>query len=82
VAGYVGDHFSIYWRGAGTDFSEERRVHINYVPGLHWQLLPFPMWRHPLWKGTIERIRLDVFNAQHQGNIEGTGHMRWVRLIA
>jgi hypothetical protein len=80
AAGCVGDHFSIYWRGADMDFSEERRIHVNYVPGLHWQLLQFPMWRHPLWKGTIEQIRLDVFN-KHQGSIEGCGQVRWVRLI-
>jgi hypothetical protein len=80
AAGCAGDHFSIYWRSADTDFSEERRVHVKYVPGLHWQLLRFPMWRHPLWKGRIEQIRLDVFNA-HQGRVEGRGHVRWVRLI-
>ncbi len=80
AAGCVGDHFSIYWRSPGTDFSEERCIHMNYVPGLHWHLLLFPMCRHPLWKGRIEQIRLDVFNAR-QGSVEGRGHIRWVRLI-
>jgi Sulfotransferase family len=80
ATGCVGDHFSIYWRSTDTDFSEERRIHVNYVPGLHWQLLRFSVWRHPLWKGTIEQIRLDVFNA-HQSSVEGRGHVRWVRLI-
>lgn len=80
VAGCVGDHCSIYWRNPGADFSEERRIHLKYYPGPHWRVLRFKVNEHPLWHGTIEQIRIDIFNGQTKG-IHGTGYIRWVRLI-
>ena len=35
AAGDVGNHCSIYWRNADSDFSEERSTHVNFVPRTH-----------------------------------------------
>jgi hypothetical protein len=80
VAGVVGDHFSIYWRGADNDFSEQCAIHLKYAPGPHWEVVRFRMRQHPLWHGTIQQVRLDLFNGQ-TARTEGSGYVRWVRLI-
>jgi hypothetical protein len=80
AAGCVGDHFSVYWRDPDVDFSEDRTIHVKYLPSEHWRVVRFRMWQHPLWRGTIQQIRLDLFNAQVEDN-QGSGYVRWVRLV-
>ncbi len=80
AAGDVGDHCSIYWRNADSNFSEERSIHVNFVPGSHWRILRFRTCRHPLWTGKIQQLRLDLFNGTSPG-IQGAGQVRWIRLI-
>jgi Sulfotransferase family len=80
ATGDVGDHCSIYWRNTDSDFSEERSLHVNFVPGSHWRILRFCTCQHPLWTGKIHQLRLDLFNGTSPA-IGGTGHVRWIRLI-
>jgi hypothetical protein len=80
AAGDVGDHCSIYWRKAYSDFSEERSIHVNFVPASHWRILRFRTCQHPLWTGKIHQLRLDLFNGTFPP-IHGAGHVRWIRLI-
>lgn len=76
VQGDTGDHCSIYWRGEA--FSEERSVHVKFRPGRHWQILRFPVGKHPLWRDVIEQLRIDLFN----GNVVATGgRVRWIRHV-
>jgi hypothetical protein len=62
VQGDTGDHCSIYWRGIREAFSEERSVHAPSRPGRHWQILRFPIGKHPQWRDVIEQLRIDLFN--------------------
>jgi Sulfotransferase family len=80
VAGDVGDHFSVYWRDADSRFSEDRGIHVHYFPGLHWRVVRLRVSEHPLWKGTIHQIRIDLFNGRLP-EVRGIGLVRWVRLI-
>ena len=77
VQGDTGDHCSIYWRGDA--FSEDRAVHVTFRPGRHWQILRFPVGKHPLWRDVVEQIRIDLFN----GNIAPAagGRLRWIRYV-
>jgi hypothetical protein len=75
----TGDHCSVYWRGPGQPFAEERSVHVACRPGLHWRVLRFPVARHALWRGTIARLRFDLFNGDTTSGVGG--HVRWVRLV-
>jgi hypothetical protein len=76
----VGDHCSIYWRAPTTDFSEERRIHVQYQPSPHWRVIRFRVGQHPNWQGTIQQIRIDLFNEQ-AAHTHGVGYVRWVRLV-
>jgi hypothetical protein len=80
AAGDVGDHCSIYWRNADSNFSEERSIHVNFVPASHWRILRFRTSQHPLWTGKIQQLRLDLFNGASPA-IHGVGHIRWIRLV-
>ncbi len=80
AAGNVGDHCSLYWRDADSDFSESRSIHVNFVPAPHWRVLRFRASQHHLWTGRIEQLRVDLFNGDST-DIRGIGHVRWVRLI-
>ena len=79
VQGDTGDHCSIYWRGNREAFSEERSVHVPFRPGRHWQILRFPIGKHPLWRDVIEQLRIDLFN----GNVAPAagGRLRWIRYV-
>lgn len=79
VQGDTGDHCSIHWRGIREAFSEECSVHVPFRPGRHWQILRFPMGKHPLWRDVIEQLRIDLFN----GNVApaGGGRLRWIRYV-
>lgn len=81
AAGCVGDHFSLFWRDADSGFSEERSIHVKYVPGSHWRIVRFRTAKHPLWKGVIQQIRIDLFNG-HTSETPGVGYFRWVRLVS
>jgi len=80
AAGNVGDHCSLYWRDAGSDFSEARSIHVDFVPAPHWRVLRFRTSQHHLWTGRIEQLRVDLFNG-NSIDVRGIGHVRWVRLI-
>jgi hypothetical protein len=80
VAGNVGDHCSLYWRDADSDFSEGRSIHVNFVPAPHWRILRFRTCEHPLWAGRIQQLRVDLFNGG-SSEVCGIGHVRWLRLI-
>ena len=80
AAGNVGDHCSLYWRDADSNFSESRSIHVNFVPGVHWRILRFRTSQHPLWAGRIQQLRIDLFNGDSP-QTRGAGHVRWVRLI-
>lgn len=77
VQGDTGDHCSIYWRGEA--FSEERSVHVKFRPGRHWQILRFPVGKHPRWRDVIDQLRIDLFN----GNVAHAagGRLRWIRYV-
>ena len=78
VQGDTGDHCSIYWRGSREAFSEERSMHVPFRPGRHWQILRFPIGKHPLWRDVIEQLRVDLFN----GNVAPAGgRLRWIRHV-
>jgi hypothetical protein len=76
----VGDHCSLYWRAADSDFSEECSIHVGFVPGCHWRILRFRTCQHPLWKGKIQQLRVDLFNSTSP-EVRGTGQVRWARFI-
>ncbi len=80
AAGNAGDHCSLYWRDDGSDFSEGRSIHVNFVPGPHWRIVRFRTCEHPLWVGGIQQLRVDLFNGG-SSEVCGIGHVRWVRLI-
>jgi hypothetical protein len=80
AAGNVGDHCSLYWRDAGSGFSEERSIHVNFVPGPHWRILRFRTCEHRLWAGRIQQLRVDLFNGG-PSEVCGIGQLRWLRLI-
>jgi hypothetical protein len=79
VSGGTGDCFSIYWRPPGEHYAELRSLHVPYLPGTHRQIVRIPVRPHQLWAGTIEQIRIDVFNGKHVANRPGTVH--WVQLV-
>jgi hypothetical protein len=79
LAGAAGDHCSLYWHGKRGGFSEGRCLHLPCHRGRHWRVLRFPVGRHPRWRGTVVRLRLDAFNGP--GAPEGPLYVRWVRLI-
>jgi hypothetical protein len=81
AAGNIGDHFSLYWRNATAPFSEERVLHVPYTPGSHWRVVRFPTGSHPLWRGDVHELRLDLFNSSDPSR-RGTGRIRWMRLIS
>jgi len=78
--GMIGDVCSLFWRARDEGFSEDRSIHLQFFPGMHWQVIRFRAAAHALWKGAIAELRLDVFNVHHRGRI-GSGRIRWVRLI-
>lgn len=73
-----GDRFSVYWHGPRESFHESRCVHADYRPGPHWEIVRVRLAGHPLWKGRIDGLRLDLFNGE--GTV-GTGTIRWVRVV-
>lgn len=77
--GGTGDRFSIYWCGPGQGFAEARSEHVSFRPGLHRQIVRVPVHRHSLWRGTIEQLRVDVFNGAVTPS--ESGFVRWIRLI-
>jgi hypothetical protein len=83
LRGAVGDVCSVYWRTESEDFAEARSVHTSYIGGLHWQVLRISVGNHPLWKGTIAQLRLDLFNWKAGSpNRPETGFIRWLRLVS
>jgi hypothetical protein len=88
----IGEVCSVYWRTRDNQFSEERVVYTRLTPSAHWEVLSFPMHKHPGWKGRIHELRLDLFNFVSRGLIrrwrspyppcKGTGRIRWVKLVA
>lgn len=81
VQSAAGDHCSIYWRGDDEGFSAERSMHVPCDPAPHWRVLRFPLSGHALWRGRIAQLRLDAFNSNHIGETNGTGSIRWLRLV-
>lgn len=84
LKGAVGDACSVYWRGDGEEFSEDRCLRLPYRGAQHWQILRFRVAHHPLWTGTIAGLRLDPFNGP--APLLGTesarsGFIRWLRLV-
>lgn len=75
----TGDHNSIYWRGRGEPFTEEKKIHVPFRGGPHWQIVRIPVAQHSDWNGTIEQLRVDVCN----GSIEPQSQVqvRWMKLI-
>jgi hypothetical protein len=80
LCGQAGDHCSLYWSPEGGDFSEERCLHLRFHPGQHWQVLRFRTGRHPLWRGTVARLRVDPFNGRPCRG-EAPLWVRWVRTV-
>jgi hypothetical protein len=80
AAADIGDHCSLYWRDADSDFSQERSIHVSFVAGCHWRILRFRTCQHPLWTGRIQQLRVDLFNSTSP-EVRGTGQVRWVRFI-
>lgn len=88
----IGEVCSVYWRTRDDQFSEERAVYTRLTPSAHWEVLSFPMHKHPGWKGRIHELRLDLFNFVSRGLMrrwrspyppcKGRGRIRWVKLIA
>jgi hypothetical protein len=78
--GPAGNHCSLFWSPPGGNFAEERCLHQRYHPCGHWQVLRFRVGQHPLWQGTIGRLRLDPFNGP-PGPIAGPQFVRWVRAV-
>lgn len=80
VQGEIGDVFSLYWHGPNGEFAEERCMTQGYTPSAHWTVLSFPVYRHPEWRGTIAKLRLDLFNSVNTRHT-GSGKIRWARLV-
>jgi Sulfotransferase family len=79
LQGDTGDHCSVYWRDAREPFAEDRSVHVPFRPGRHWQILRVKVGEHPLWRGTVEQIRVDLLNGIV---LPGRGgEIRWVRYV-
>ena len=79
LQGDTGDHCSVYWRGAHEPFVEERSLHIPFRSGRHWQILRMRVGQHPLWRGTIAQVRVDLLNGVV---VSGRGgEIRWVRYV-
>jgi hypothetical protein len=80
VRGDTGTRCSLYWRGQREPFSEERAIHVPFIPGQHWEIVRFPVAHHPGWRGTVEQLRIDLFNGTV---IPGKGgELRWIRCVA
>ena len=79
LQGTTGDHCSVYWHSLGEPYDEARSVHVPFRPGQHWQILRFQVGRHALWRGTVERVRLDLFNGTVTPGARG--EVRWVRVV-
>lgn len=80
LRGQTGDHHSLYWRGPREPFAEQRSLHVPFRPGRHWQIVRFRSGEHRLWKGTIEQLRIDLFNGTLTPG--GSGEVRWVRPVS
>jgi hypothetical protein len=80
LRGDTGDHCSLYWRGPREAFAEERCAHVPFRPGPHWRVVRFRVGGQRRWRGTVEQLRLDLFNgAVTPGR---GGEVRWVRLVS
>jgi hypothetical protein len=79
VRGETGDQCSMYWRARGEVFAEERCVHMPFRTGRHWQVLRFKVGKNPLWRGTVEQVRADLFNGTVRPG-KG-GDVKWVRYV-
>ena len=80
IQGSAGSVTSVYWRPRFAGFSEDRSIHLPFRPARHWQTVRFDLRSHPLWKGRIAGLRLDLFNGTGR-HLEGSGLVRWVRLV-
>lgn len=81
IAGRAGSRFSLYWRGGGESFSDERSVTMPYYPADHFDVLRFDLSSHPLWRGAITELKLGLFNGPNTANPASPPLVRWVRLI-
>jgi Sulfotransferase family len=79
LRGGTGDHCSVYWRDESSSFMEERSVHVAFRPGPHWQIVRFHVAAHPLWRGSLEPLRLDLFNGTVGPGAEG--EVQWVSYV-
>lgn len=75
----TGDHNSIYWRGRREPFTENKKLHVPFRGGPHWQIVRIPVARHAEWRGTIEQIRVDICNGAIQPHQQAK--VRWLKLI-
>ena len=78
--GQAGHQCSLYWCPPDSHFGEERCIHLYYETGAHWRVVRFRVGQHPLWQGTIGKLRLDPFNGPPCG-AETPLFVRWVRAV-
>ena len=79
LRGDTGDHHAAYWSGPGRDFGPRREVRVPFQPSDHWQIVALPLGQNPRWHGSINEMRLDLFNGAVQSG--GRGIVRWVRCM-
>lgn len=80
-AGRAGSRCSVYWRRGNQDFDAERGMHVRYYPGEHFDIIRFNVFEHPLWTGTIDELRLDLFKEPHTVEPTGPLYLRWMQLV-
>lgn len=81
VAGRAGSRCSIYWRRSDQDFNAERGIHVSYHPAEHFEIISFDVFEHPLWKGTIDELRLDLFKKPHAIEPADPLYIRWMQFV-
>jgi hypothetical protein len=75
----AGDHNSVYWRSHNEPFTEQKRVHVPFRGGPHWQIARIPVGQHSGWRGQIEQFRVDICNGPTME--DSVARVRWIKLV-
>ena len=79
LRGTTGDHCSLYWHAPAEPYEEGRCIHLPFRQGPHWESFRFRLDAHPLWRGTVDHLRLDLFNGAVTPG--AGGEVRWIRFV-
>ncbi len=69
----------LYFAAPGEEFTGERRVAFRIQPDGRMRTYVVDLARHPLYVGTIGKLRFDPIVEQHEGDVVELAFIRWRR---